>query len=140
MGLGCQRGVALSTLESALAQALRPLGAVEVCCVASHAGKSAEPALLALAGARGWPLRLFAAADLAAVAVPHRCARAAGEVGTPSVAEAAALLAAGSSALLVEKQVYRGADGKGATVAVARVATIEWGQRSAVPIRARSMA
>ena len=47
--------------------------------------------------------------------------------GTPSVSEAAALLAAGTSlaadpgALLVEKHRLRGADGRNATVSIARM-------------------
>jgi cobalt-precorrin 5A hydrolase len=44
--------------------------------------------------------------------------------GTPSVSEAAALLAAGAGmeALLVEKHKHRGPDGRNATVSVARIA------------------
>jgi cobalt-precorrin 5A hydrolase len=122
VGLGCQRGIALETLESALAEALLGLGDVAVVCLASHACKSDEPALLSLALQQGWPLQLYPAATLAAVAVPNPSSRVAREVGTPSVAEAAALLAAGADELLVRKIRHVGADGKGATVAVALVA------------------
>ncbi|MBK1720392.1 cobalamin biosynthesis protein [Thiocystis violacea] len=121
IGIGCQRGVSLTTLECAIAEALQPLGEIEVCRIASHACKADESALLDLARIHGWPLRLYPAASLAAVAVPNPSTRVAGEVGTPSVAEAAALLASGAPELLVEKRAYRGADGKGATVAVARL-------------------
>ena len=120
IGLGCQRGVALATLEQAVDDTLRPLGDVEICCIASHARKADDPALRRLAEVRGWPLRLYPAERLAGVQVPNPSARAAREVDTPSVAEAAALLAAGSQTLLVEKQRHDGADGKGVTVAVAR--------------------
>ena len=44
------------------------------------------------------------------------------DVAMPPVAEAAALLASGAPGLLVAKQRYRGADGKSATVAIARYA------------------
>ncbi|AFL73672.1 cobalamin biosynthesis protein [Thiocystis violascens] len=121
IGLGCRRGVSLTTLESAIAEALRPLGEVEVCCIASHADKADEAALLALASIRGWPLRLFPAEILAAIQVPNPSSRAASAAGTPSVAEAAALLAADGRELLVAKRIHRGADGLGVTVAIARM-------------------
>ncbi|MYW71250.1 hypothetical protein GTW08_03825, partial [Pseudonocardia sp. SID8383] len=57
----------------------------------------------------------FAAAALAAVAVPRPDARVAAAVGTPSVAEAAALLAAGDGAHLIVGKTA----GQGVTVAVA---------------------
>jgi cobalamin biosynthesis protein CbiG len=121
IGLGCRRGVSPTTLESAIADTLRPLGEVEVCCIASHAGKADEVALLALARTHGWPLRLFPSETLAAVQVPNPSPRAARAVGTSSVAEAAALLAAGARELLVAKQVYRDVGRMGVTVAIARM-------------------
>lgn len=120
VGLGCQRGVAAASLERAIDTALSPLGAVVVVCLASHARKSDEPALLELARRRGWPLRFYPAEVLAGVAVPTPSGRVAGEVGAPSVAEAAARLAASGGDLLVAKQIHRGEDGKAVTVAVAR--------------------
>jgi cobalamin biosynthesis protein CbiG len=80
--------------ESLAAARLTP-GAVDV--LASADVKAGEPALLALAGAHRWPLRFFTADRLAAVAVPTPSAVVARHVGTPSVAEAAALLAAGGA-------------------------------------------
>jgi cobalt-precorrin 5A hydrolase/precorrin-3B C17-methyltransferase len=66
--------------------------------VASADRKGDEPALLALAERRGWPLRLFSAAELAMVPVPNPSAAVAHELGTASVAEASALLAARAAA------------------------------------------
>jgi cobalt-precorrin 5A hydrolase/precorrin-3B C17-methyltransferase len=64
----------------------------------------------------GWPVRPFSAAVLATVDVPNPSERVAAEVGTASVAEAAALLGAGPGAtLVVTKRV-----GKTATLAIAR--------------------
>jgi len=78
--------------------------------------KRDEPGVVALAQRLGVPLRTIPAAALAAVTVPNPSPIVAAAVGTPSVCEAAALLAAGpSSALVVEKR--RSED---ATVAVAR--------------------
>lgn len=117
IGLGCQRGVSLSTLECAITEALRPLGAVEVLCIASHVRKADEAALLELIRIHDWRLQLFTAEELGAVQVPYPSAQTASKVGTPSVAEAAALLAADGAPLLTEKRTYRGPDGKGVTVA-----------------------
>ncbi|EXJ17024.1 cobalamin biosynthesis protein [Imhoffiella purpurea] len=120
IGIGCQRGTALETLEGAIAEALRRLGAVEVRCIASHVRKADEPALLALAERHGWPFLTYPAERLDAVGVPNPSARVAEEVGTASVCEAAALLASNAPQLLVEKLRHIGPDGKGATIAVAR--------------------
>ena len=53
------------------------------------------------------------------MAVPSPSATVKRIMGTPSVCEAAALLAGGSRTLLVPKRPYRGADGKHATIALA---------------------
>ncbi len=121
LGIGCDRGASLETLESAIAQATEGLGPLSVRCLATIDRKGDEPAILALAAARGWPLRLFPAPDLALVEVPSPSETVRLVMGTPAVAEAAALLAAGAKAadLLVPKHRYRGADGKNATVSVA---------------------
>ncbi|MCZ1010603.1 cobalamin biosynthesis protein [Streptomyces lydicus] len=62
--------------------------------------KADEPGLTRAARELGVPLRSFPAAALAAVPVPEPSAAAAAAARTPSVAEAAALLAAGPGAVL----------------------------------------
>jgi cobalt-precorrin 5A hydrolase/precorrin-3B C17-methyltransferase len=85
-------------------------------CLATLDRKAHEPAIVELAAALGVGLRCFPAEALAATPVPNPSPVVDAAVGTPSVAEAAALAAAGpGAALVVEKQ--RSAD---ATVAVAR--------------------
>lgn len=69
-----------------------------------------------VATAAGLPVVSFTAADLAPVAVPNPSEVVAAEVGTPSVGEAAALLAAGPRAELVVEKTK----GATATVSVAR--------------------
>lgn len=62
-----------------------------------------------LADSCGWRLALYRAAELAGQPVRHPSAAVAALAGTPSVAEAAALLAAGPAArLIVAKQVFPG--------------------------------
>ncbi|MCA1845051.1 MAG: precorrin-3B C(17)-methyltransferase, partial [Actinobacteria bacterium] len=85
-------------------------------CVATVDRKAGEPAIVELAAALGVGLRTFPADVLAATPVPNPSSVVETAVGTPSVAEAAALSAAGGGAgLVVEKR--RSAE---ATVAVAR--------------------
>lgn len=126
LGIGCDRGTPEATIAQAVDEALVLAGArlAQVAAVASITLKADEPGLLALAGRRGWTIRFHAPAALAAVPVPNPSETVRRYTGTPSVSEAAALLAAGAidaSALLVEKHKHRGADGRNATVSVARM-------------------
>jgi cobalt-precorrin 5A hydrolase len=118
VGVGASRGCPAGELEDLVAAALEEAGVAHgaVAFLASADVKAGEPALLALARACRWPLRFYTAGRLAQVPVPTPSAVVARHVGTPSVAEAAALLAAGPGAeLLVDKR--RSAH---ATCAVAR--------------------
>lgn len=125
LGIGCDRGASLLTLQAAVTLALEQAGlpqeAVAVC--ASIDRKNDEAALLQLAGQHGWPLQFYTAAQLAEVDVPNPSEVVRKFMGTPAVAEAAAMLAAntGVSGLLVEKYKHCGADGKNATVSIARI-------------------
>ncbi len=127
LGVGCDRNAALQTLQAAVAQALAQAGltheAVAVC--ASIDKKNDEVALLQLCEQQGWPLQFYTARQLAEVAVPNPSEVVRKYMGTPAVAEAAALLAAHAdmTGLLVEKFKHCGADGKNATVSIARIAT-----------------
>lgn len=129
LGLGCDRGTSLRTLEGAVQRALVAVGlglaAVEV--VATIDRKRDEEAILSLAQGRGWPLRFFSAQELSRVDAPSPSETVRKYMGTPAVSEAAAVLAAGSYRveLLLEKYKYRGDDGKHATVSVASIAAGE---------------
>jgi len=129
VGLGCDRGVTLDTVRAALLAALAQAGArpEQVVGAATIALKRDEAALLALAAAYGWPLYFYEAHELAQVAVPHPSETVRRYTGTPSVSEAAALLAAGPAvtmdALAVEKHKHRGEDGRNVTVSIARINT-----------------
>ncbi|MGI8491345.1 MAG: precorrin-3B C(17)-methyltransferase [Acidimicrobiales bacterium] len=102
--------LALAALEKA---ALHP-GAIGA--VATIDLKAEEPAVLALAASLGVAIQTFPASVLGRIEVPHPSAVVAGAVGTPSVAEAAALAASGpGGALAVDK--VTSAD---STVAIAR--------------------
>lgn len=127
LGLGCDRGTPEATLRQAVDQALTQAGAVraDVAAVASITLKADEAGLLALCRAEGWTPVFHAPEVLARVAVPNPSETVRRHTGTPSVSEAAALLAAGRAdamrALVVEKHRLRGPDGRHATVSVARM-------------------
>jgi cobalt-precorrin 5A hydrolase/precorrin-3B C17-methyltransferase len=115
LGLGASRGVpaeeVLALVDEALARA--GLSPASVAAAGTADAKADETGLLAACAARGWPLRTFPSERLAAVTVPNPSDEPLRVLGTPSVAEAAALLL--GDELVVEKT--RSAR---ATVAVAR--------------------
>ena len=125
LGLGCDRGTPAATIRQAIDEALARAGATlaDVEAVASIDLKADEAGLLEVARACGWTLRFYAAAELAQVTVPNPSETVRKHTGTPSVSEAAALLAAGTdlSHLLIEKHRRRGPDGRNATVSIARM-------------------
>jgi len=125
VGLGCDRDTPVATVALALDEALARIGAApaDIAAVASIALKADEPALHALARRHGWTIRFYPAEALAAVPVPNPSETVRRHTGTPSVSEAAALLAAGAdlSALVVEKHRLRGPDGRNATISIARI-------------------
>ncbi len=125
LGLGCDRDTPLATVRAAIDAALAVCEAriTDVAAVASIDLKADEPALLQLATENGWTIRFYPAAELAVVDVPHPSDTVRRHTGTPSVSEAAALLAAGAdkSHLLIEKHRHRGPDGRNVTVSIARI-------------------
>ncbi|MCK9983891.1 MAG: cobalt-precorrin 5A hydrolase [Azoarcus sp.] len=125
LGLGCDRGTPAETIARAIAEALARAGAdlADVRAVASIDLKADEAGLLELAARHGWTIAFHPAAALADVPVPNPSETVRRYTGTPSVSEAAALLAAGAdlTQLIVEKHKLRGPDGRNATVSVARM-------------------
>jgi cobalt-precorrin 5A hydrolase/precorrin-3B C17-methyltransferase len=119
VGVGASAGADPEGLRELVHQALADGGLDRRCIelVVSIDAKAEEPAVLALAEHLAVPLRVFPADVLAGVDVPNPSAVVDAAVGTPSVAEAAALLTAGPAAILVVPK-RRSAD---ATVAIARM-------------------
>ena len=127
LGIGCERNTSLALLQRLVDTSLAGAGLAPeaVAGVASIDRKGDETALLQLVQQRGWPLQLFSADQLAAVTVPNPSAAVAAEMGTASVAEAAATLAAGpGAALILPKRIGRATDAErgAATLAVGRAA------------------
>lgn len=125
IGIGCDRGVLLTTIETALDRALVLCNRErrQIAVLASIDLKRDEIALLELARMHGWSLQFYPAQALAQVVVPNPSETVRRYTGTPAVAEAAALLAAGTTAsdLLIEKFKLKGEDGRNVTISIARM-------------------
>ncbi|WP_309051083.1 Rv2231c family pyridoxal phosphate-dependent protein CobC [Streptomyces sp.] len=110
VGVGARSGVSAAEVLALVAECLREAGvtAGAVRALATLDSRAAEPGVVAAAASLGVPVRGFAAGELAAVPVPHPSRAPLVAVGTASVAEAAALRAAGEGAvLLVPKRKTR---------------------------------
>ncbi|MEU9922906.1 precorrin-3B C(17)-methyltransferase [Streptomyces griseoluteus] len=104
VGVGASRGAPVEEVLGLIEEALREAG-LSVRSVAELAtvdAKAEEPGIVAAAGRLGVPLVTYPADELAAVCVPNPSDAPLAAVGTPSVAEAAALRAGGE--LLVPKR------------------------------------
>lgn len=123
VGVGCERGTPQAVIAAAIAQTLATENLAEgaIAGIATIDRKADEVGLLEFCDARQLPLRCFEAEALRSVVVPNPSAIVAAEVETPSVAEAAALLASSSDTLRVPKQIFRMEGQPGAvTVAIAQ--------------------
>ncbi|GAQ61496.1 cobalamin biosynthesis protein CbiG [Streptomyces scabiei] len=119
VGVGASRGVPVAEvvglIEDVLREAGLPSGAVAALATVDR--KAGEPGLVRAAARLGVPLVTYSARELAAVEVPHPSDLPLAALGTPSVAEAAALVGGGE--LLVPKRKSAPADGRPARVTCA---------------------
>ena len=100
LGVGCERGLPLAALEDGLEHFLRQAGyaRASITALASLDRKADETAIVELARRSGWQTFFYGAGELAQVAGIARPSSAVERcVGTPGVAEPAALLATGPS-------------------------------------------
>jgi cobalt-precorrin 5A hydrolase / precorrin-3B C17-methyltransferase len=93
VGVGASRGVSAAEVLSLIDMVLDEAGVspLSVAALATVDAKADEPGIIEAAARRRWPLVSYPAAVLASVAVPNPSAAPMAAVGTPSVAEAAAL-------------------------------------------------
>ncbi|MEO5341428.1 MAG: cobalamin biosynthesis protein [Magnetococcus sp. MYC-9] len=123
VGIGCDRDTPLTVLVEALLEAREhyPFSWDQITALATIDRKGDEAGLLQLAERLELPLTLYPADRLAQVHVPTPSETVRRHMNTPSVAEAAALLAGRRAAdtLLMNKRCYRGEDGKNVTLAIA---------------------
>jgi len=128
VGIGCERGTPASVIASGIQTVFQQqqLALEAIAGIATIDLKADEIGLLEACQQQELPLRCFSAESLKDVAVPTPSDVVAAEVGTPSVAEAAALLASHTPAseaaqLVVKKTIFRAEGQPGAvTIAVAQ--------------------
>jgi len=130
VGIGCERGTSRQLIETAIQQVCQSHHLAEnaIAGIATIDIKADEVGLVELCRDRNWPLQTFPTEVLRSVPVPNPSVVVDKEVGTPSVAEAAAIVAANSNLgaqslapLLVEKQIIRAENQSGAvTIAIAQ--------------------
>ncbi|MEV8425529.1 precorrin-3B C(17)-methyltransferase [Streptomyces niveus] len=107
VGVGASRGVGVDEVYGLVVDVLRGAGlsALSVGELATVDAKADEPGIVGAAAELGVPVRTYPAGVLASVDVPNPSDAPLAAVGTPSVAEAAALAAAGRGGeLLVPKR------------------------------------
>ena len=95
MGIGCKRGTSKGLIEQAVRDVFQTHNLSEdaIAGIATINTKADEAGLIDFCRDRHLPLHCFSADQLRSVAVPHPSGAILTAVGTPSVAEAAALLA-----------------------------------------------
>ena len=107
VGIGARGGVRETELDQAIGLALAAVSRRrdEVAALATVDRRAGVAGLVAQAN--GWELLTFTAARLSAVPVPHPSETVLARAGTPSVAEAAALIGAGpDGGLVAAKRVF----------------------------------
>ncbi|QIS05150.1 cobalamin biosynthesis protein [Nocardia brasiliensis] len=106
VGLGLRPGTPADLIVRVVREIV---GENTINCLATLDRRAAEASVRAAAAELGVPIRAFTATELAKVTVPNPTSRTATAIGTPSVAEAAALLAAGTPLpLLLPKHTTTG--------------------------------
>jgi cobalt-precorrin 5A hydrolase len=122
-GIGCRRGAEARDIEAAIRTALADAGVepADLKAIATGSAKAAEPGIAATAAKLGLNILPIAEAELKAAGarVMTRSERVLALTGVPSLAEAAALAAAGPSSRLIASRLVVGA----ATCALARSET-----------------
>jgi precorrin-4 C11-methyltransferase len=121
VGVGCNRGTPANEIFQNVSDALTGAGLPldSVTAVATVEDKQDEIGLLEMCERQGWPLKVHLRAEISAMDValiPNPSPWAQRALGVPGVAEPAAMLAAKSDRLLVEKQKF-----PNVTVAVAQL-------------------
>ncbi|MCP3966089.1 MAG: precorrin-4 C(11)-methyltransferase [Lentisphaerae bacterium] len=118
IGIGCRRNITVKQIEKAVRTALNTAGLKMdmVRCLASADVKRYEAGLLDFATDYNLLIKFYGKESLNSIVTPHSSPRAEKEFGIKSVAEAAAMLAAGTDKLVLEKQKI-----DGVTIAIAAV-------------------
>ena len=131
VGIGCERNTSPQLIENALEDTLQQyhLSEKAIAGIATIDIKADEPGILQLCQKNNFPLRTFDADTLSAIAVPTPSSVVEREVGTPSVAEAAAIFGGMCAIsydneqnchLIVKKQIFKRKNEGAVTIAIAQ--------------------
>ena len=113
IGIGCERNTSKELIANSLNNFLKSknLSHHSIAGFATVDIKKDEKGILELAEENNLPIKFFNKEDLSKIIVPNPSNIVQKEIGTPSVAEASCLLAAGEeSKLLEEKRIFKGKD------------------------------
>ncbi|MBO8207110.1 precorrin-3B C(17)-methyltransferase [Prochlorococcus marinus XMU1406] len=121
IGIGCERNTSKELIANSLNNFLKSgnLSQQSIAGFATIDIKKDEKGILELSEEKNLPIKFFSKEDLSTIIVPNPSKVVQKEIGTPSVAEASCLLAAGEeSKLLKEKRIFKNQSGA-VTIAVA---------------------
>ncbi len=110
VGIGCERNTSKELITNSLDNFLESgnLSQQSIAGFATIDIKKNEAGILELAKEKNLPIKYFSKEDLSKIIVPNPSNVVQNEIGTPSVAEASCLLAAGEeSKLLEEKRIFK---------------------------------
>ena len=122
LGIGCERNTSSNLLKRAIKESLKHAGLAKeaVAGLATIDIKENEVAIRDFQRDESLSIRFYSAKELLAISVPNPSARVKAEVGTSSVAEAAAILASGDKGKLkYEKHIYKAQNNERGAVTVA---------------------
>tara|TARA_E500000331_G_scaffold12297_1_gene11165 strand:- start:509 stop:1837 length:1329 start_codon:yes stop_codon:yes gene_type:complete len=122
LGIGCERNTSSNLLERAIKESLKDAGLAKeaVAGLATIDIKENEVAIRDFQRDESLSIRFYSAKELLAISVPNPSARVKAEIGTSSVAEAAAILASGDKGKLkYEKHIYKAQNDERGAVTIA---------------------
>lgn len=122
IGIGCERNTDEKVIQRAINESFNQngLSLLSISGLATIDKKNDEIGLLSLSKKYEWPIYFFSALELSQVNVPTPSNVVLNEMGTPSVAEAAAILAGDQSGRLIQnKQIYYSNEEESGAVTIA---------------------
>ncbi len=128
IGLGCERNTSKELIEDSLQSflATNNLSPLSIAGFATVDLKKDEKAILEISKEKKLPIKFFTSEELSSINTPNPSNVVLNEIGTPSVAEAACMLAAGQdSKLLKEKKIFKSFDSSKSTIGAVTIAVSE---------------
>ncbi len=122
IGIGCERNTSKELIKRAIQEGFQKIGLAidSIAGISSIDLKSNEPGLVSLLDENSWPAKFYSSEILSKITVPNPSSIVKAEIGTQSVAEASALLAAGDGGeLILEKNIFYSNENECGAVTVA---------------------